>query len=71
MIWYIKVGSITNAQRSRKILAERGYKAQIKRADNLNADDGCGWVVAVRSSSDEPVKILKNAGINVKGAESK
>lgn len=65
----IKVGSITNAQRSVKILASKGYKAGIQRMQNPKGSDGCGYGVTIRADSDEPIKILEKAGINVRGAE--
>ncbi|MCM1285286.1 MAG: DUF3343 domain-containing protein [Acetobacter sp.] len=65
----IKVGSITNAQRSVKILSSKGYKAGIQRLQNPKASDGCGYGVKVRADSDEPIRILEKAGINVRGVE--
>lgn len=65
----IKVGSVTNAQRGAKILRSSGYKPQIKRLENPSQNDGCGYVLEVIASDNEPVDILKRKGINVKGVE--
>lgn len=68
---YIKVGSITNAQRAQRILREKGYKASIKRVENPTEADGCGYLVAVRCDSEAPVRILSDSGIEVRGVEKK
>lgn len=69
MTLYIKVGSITNAQRAYSVLRTKGYKSQIKRLENPTAQDGCGYVVAVNSYTDEPIDILINEGIGIRGVE--
>lgn len=65
----IKVGSITNAQRSVKILSSKGYKAQMKRVSPGKSDSGCGWAVVTDAQDKDVVEILENAGIKVRGAE--
>lgn len=69
MIIYIKVGSITNAQRAQRILKSHGYKAQIKRESNPSKKEGCGYVVAVKDKNNEAIEILKKADIKIKGVE--
>lgn len=71
MILYIKVGSITNAQRSVSLLRSKGYKALIKRIENPAKEDGCGYAVEVHSENKEPINILKKNGINIRGVEYK
>lgn len=66
---YIKVGSITIAQRSVNILRSKGYKPQIKRIDNPSKEDGCGYAVEVYSQGDEPVEILERNAIKIRGVE--
>lgn len=68
---YIKVGSITNAQRAQKILRSKGYRAQIKKIDNPSPGDGCGYALLVDTQSDEPLTILKKNGISIRGAEQR
>ena len=45
MTLYIKVGSITNAQRSQRSLRQKGYKSIIKKLENPSPQDGCGYMV--------------------------
>ena len=66
---YIKVGSITNAQRGQRILRMKGYKAQIKRLDAPSKQDGCGYMLVVSAPDDEPVDILRANRLKVKGVE--
>lgn len=69
--YYIKVGSITNAQRGQKLLRSKGYKAQIRRSENPSDSDGCGYMLVVSADSDYPLSVLSSNGIDVKGAEKK
>ncbi|MCD7796953.1 MAG: hypothetical protein LUG95_04940 [Clostridiales bacterium] len=69
MTLYIKVGSITNAQRSQCILRLRGYKSQIKKLENPSQSDGCGYEVKVNAHDNEPIDILASNGIDVRGAD--
>lgn len=66
---FVKVGSVTNAQRSLSLLKSRGYSCEIKRIENPTAADGCGYALLVEAQSLEPVEILRRKGINVRGAE--
>lgn len=68
MFYYIKVGSITNAQRARSALHARSLKAQIKRLEDPKPGDGCGYVLMVENA-DKAVSILNKAGIRVLGVE--
>lgn len=67
----IKVGTITNAQRSVRLLQKAGYKAQINRIAKPSNDDGCGYVVVINANSNlnKAVNLLKNNGINIRGVE--
>lgn len=67
----IKVGSITNAQRGQKLLRERGYKPIIKRVEKPSKADGCGYIISVHSSGNEPVEILKKNRIEVRSVDVK
>lgn len=66
---YIKVGSITNAQRGNAILRSMGYKPVIRRIENPTAEDGCGHALQVYSPGNEPISILEKSGISVRGVE--
>lgn len=67
----IKVGTITNAQRSVRLLRTSGFKTQINRITNPSENDGCGYVVEIRGNANinKAVNILKKNGIKVKGVE--
>ncbi len=69
MILYIKVGSITNAQRGQKILRANGYRVQMKKIDNPAPGDGCGYALEVKTENIEPAQILSKNGISVLGTE--
>lgn len=69
MYFEIKVGSVTTAQRGKRILHSKGYSAKIKRIENPQPTDGCGYLISVKSDDDSVVNILKNAGIRVIGVE--
>ena len=63
MTLYIKVGSITNAQRSQRSL--------IKKLENPSPQDGCGYMVVVNTYTEEPISILIKEGIQIRGVERK
>lgn len=68
MTLYIKVGSITNAQRSQRSLRQNGYKSIIKKLENPS-QDGCGYMVVVNTYTEEPISILIKEGIQIRGVE--
>lgn len=69
MTFYIKVGSITNAQRSQRVLKQQGYKSLIKKLENPSPQDGCGYVVVVNTYTEQPLQILINEGIQIRGVD--
>lgn len=69
MTFYIKVGSITNAQRSQRALKQQGYKSLIKKLENPSPQDGCGYVVVVNTYTEEPLQILIKEGIQIRGVD--
>lgn len=68
MVYYIKIGSITNAQRARSVLHAKSVNGQIRRLKNPGPGDGCGYVIAVEDA-DEAVRILNKAGLRILGVE--
>ena len=70
MSLYIKVGSITNAQRSQRALRQSGYKSIIKKIENPSKEDGCGYIV-VNAYTEEPIFILQKEGIQIRGVDRK
>ena len=70
MRFYIKTGSITNAQRSKNLLLKYNINASIKRLTDIQKGDGCGWTVIV-SERDvrQAVAVLEQNSIKVLGVE--
>lgn len=68
MVYYIKIGSITNAQRARSVLHAKSVKAQIKRLENPGPGDGCGYVIEVEDA-ETAVSVLKRSGLRVLGVD--
>ena len=66
---YIKVGSITNAQRAKSVLNKNAVKAMIQRLENPSPGDGCGYVVRTEDKEQEVRKILEKNGIRILGTE--
>lgn len=71
MSLYIKVGSITLAQRGASILRKKGYKPLIKRIMRPSETKGCGYTIVVDAEDEEPVRILEENNIRVKGTETR
>lgn len=71
MSLYIKVGSITNAQRAKSVLSKNSIKASVQRLDNPAPGDGCGYVVRVEENGRNIKEILEKNGIRVLGAEKR
>lgn len=67
MFLYIKIGSVTNAQRAVSVLKKNKIEAQIIRMDNPRPGDGCGYMIKVRKEESEAVHILQNNGIRILG----
>lgn len=70
MLYRIKLGSITNAQRGRNILRNYGFKPSLTRLQNPSKEDGCGYVVKVKTDNiDKALSLLKQHGVNIIGVE--
>lgn len=69
MFYYIKIGSITNAQRARSVLHAKSINSQIRRLENPKPGDGCGYVIKVEDE-DSAVSALRKAGLRILGVEA-
>lgn len=69
MYLYIKVGSMTNAQRAKTVLNKNKIKASVKRLENPKPGDGCGYVVKAEESDRNIMEILEKNAIRVLGYE--
>jgi hypothetical protein len=63
----IIVGSITNALRSRDLLAWRGIRSYVERTPRSGPNGGCGYSIYVPRRADEAETILRRHGIRVRG----
>lgn len=70
MIYIIKLGTITRAQRCINILREYGIRGTIGRHSNPSKSEGCGYTVKVKVNDiDYVLSILKRNGIVVLGVD--
>lgn len=69
MAYYIKIGSVTNAQRARTLLRANSINAQIKRLENPKPGEGCGYVISVDEDVGNAVQLLKKNGLRVLGVD--
>ncbi|MBQ9516687.1 MAG: DUF3343 domain-containing protein [Eubacterium sp.] len=68
MLYIVKVGTITNAQRAKYALKSKGYKVNITRIAKPKSGDGCGYALEIVCSDvDDAVKIIENENIMVRG----
>ena len=66
---YIKVGSITNAQRAKSVLNKNSVKAVIQRLENPVPGDGCGYVIRTEDNEHHIKAHLERNGIRILGTE--
>lgn len=67
MFIYIKIGSITNAQRAAAVLRKNRIKPQIIRMNNPQPGDGCGYMIKINKEESGAIHILQNNGIRILG----
>lgn len=68
---YIKVGSITNAQRARSLLMRDSIQLQIIRTQDPKPGDGCGYAIKINEADkDKAFSILERNSIRVLGEKS-
>lgn len=65
----IKVGSITNAQRGYNELKKHAYSVSIRKSEDPSPKEGCGYILRVQCTSDEPIKILEQNNVKILGVE--
>ena len=61
----VKVGSVTNAQKGKRVLVKNGFSAKVKRAAILQKEDGCGYSIVFRGNSEQGIHLLKQSGIHI------
>lgn len=67
---YIKVGSITNAQRAKAVLMKDGIQSEIKRTENPKPGDGCGYAIKIKKADEaKGLRLFEKNGIRVLGED--
>lgn len=70
MFYTIKVGTVTNAQRAKHALGEKGIKATVTRLKHPEKADGCGYTVRVSCDDiDRVIAIIERENINIRGVD--
>lgn len=70
MIYQFRLGSVTNAQRAKKVLLQKGIHAYMLRIAAPSKEDGCGYAVRVQCSEPAYItELLSDAGIRVIGVD--
>ncbi|MCC8015830.1 MAG: hypothetical protein LIO43_00160 [Clostridiales bacterium] len=70
MNFYIKIGSITNAQRARGVLQKNSIKCVIKRIENPQPGDGFGYAVSVSDNDvNSAVNYIEKSGMRILGVD--
>ena len=67
MIYEIKVGSVTNAQRGAKLLKNAGYRVFVHKQLRPSPADGCGY--QLRLEDGEALALLRQHGVRITGVE--
>lgn len=62
----IVVSSVTYALKSRDLLFRQGIRAYVERLPRMR-ESGCGYGVYVPERTDEAERILREAGVRIKG----
>lgn len=63
----IIVGSVTNAIKSRDILARMGIRSSVERIPRSYVNGGCGYCIYVPRGADEAEDILLRNGVPISG----
>lgn len=66
---FIKVSSVTNAQRAQKILRENGLTSYIERSSARKNGEGCGYAVIVKSNEEQALELIRENGIRIVGVD--
>ena len=68
MIYEIKVGSVTNAQRGAKLLKNAGYRVFVHKQLRPSPADGCGDLLRL-DGDVEALALLRQHGVRITGVE--
>ena len=70
MLYQIKLGSITNAQRAQKLLKGAGFQSYLMRIENPKKGDGCGYALKLNGDAERATALLKAHRIRIYGVEA-
>ena len=68
---FVIVNSVTYAMRGKDILRRHGIRAYIERVSGKQDQIGCGYGLYIPERIDEGIKLLKNAGISIRGFQER
>lgn len=69
MIYEIKVGSVTNAQRGAKLLKNAGYRVFVHKQLRPSPADGCGYQLRLEDGDGEALALLRQHGVRITWVE--
>ena len=69
MIYEIKVGSVTNAQRGARLLKNAGYRVFVHKQLRPSPSDGCGYLLRLEDGNEEALALLRQHGVRITGVE--
>lgn len=69
MIYEIKVGSVTNAQRGAKLLKNAGYRVFVHKQLRPSPADGCGYLLRLEDGDEGALALLRQHGVRITGVE--
>ena len=67
MIYEIKVGSVTNAQRGAKLLKNAGYRVFVHK--QLRPSPADGYLLRLEDGDGEALELLRQHGVRITGVE--
>ncbi len=65
----VKVGSVTNAQKGKRVLNHHGYSCKIRRALSIRKGDGCGYMLQFTGDEEAALHLLRRAGVRIISVE--
>lgn len=65
----VKLSSVTNATRAKRILVNNGFRAYIIRSSELEKGNGCGYSVVFSGDAEKGTELLRNSGIRINAVE--
>ena len=61
----VKVGSVTNAHRAKRVLEKNGYRCRVQRSHKITKGEGCGYSVVTNCDESTLRELLANAVVRI------